>query len=130
MSIEIEPYLLLPLFSDREALKKGFGAMQRAAHALMIEKGWYDPPKTFTESVAMVHSEASESLDEFRNGNLDRGIYYGEDGKPEGVGIELADIVLRVMDLAEDNNIDLVECILIKHAFNMTRSHRHGGKKI
>jgi hypothetical protein len=116
--------------SDANDIRYGIRAMQRAAHALAVAKGWYSPRKTFTEAIALIHSEISEALEEYRNGNLERGIYYGENGKPEGVDIELADAVIRIMDLAEDNKIDLGEALLVKHKFNMTREFRHGGKKV
>jgi NTP pyrophosphatase (non-canonical NTP hydrolase) len=46
-----------------------------------------------------------------------------------GFPSELADIVIRVADLAGALGIDLAEAIRIKLAFNRTRTHRHGGKK-
>lgn len=48
--------------------------------------------------------------------------------KPEGMGSELADIVIRVCDLAEDLGIDLADEIKRKMRYNETRAHRHGGK--
>jgi len=48
--------------------------------------------------------------------------------KPEGFGSELADIVIRVFDLAEDLGIDLAAEIKRKMLFNESRAYRHGGK--
>jgi NTP pyrophosphatase (non-canonical NTP hydrolase) len=53
----------------------------------------------------------------------------GED-KPIGFASELADVVIRVMDLAEAMGIDLEREILLKHEYNLTREHRHGGKAL
>lgn len=50
--------------------------------------------------------------------------------KPIGFDSELADIVIRVMDLAEHLGIDLERAIQEKHEFNQTRPMRHGGKRI
>lgn len=50
--------------------------------------------------------------------------------KPEGLPIELADVVIRAFDLAERFNIDIVDAIEKKMRFNETRSFRHGGKKL
>jgi NTP pyrophosphatase (non-canonical NTP hydrolase) len=50
--------------------------------------------------------------------------------KPEGFGIELADAIIRIMDLAEWLDIDLAEMIGIKAEYNKSRPMRHGGKKV
>ena len=51
-------------------------------------------------------------------------------GKPEGIPAELADVVIRIMDMCEHYGIDLASAILEKHEFNKTRAYRHGGKVI
>ena len=50
------------------------------------------------------------------------------DQKPEGLGSELADIVIRCFDMAGGHNFDLGAAILAKLRYNATRAHRHGGK--
>lgn len=47
-------------------------------------------------------------------------------GKPEGVPSELADIVIRVLDLADEAGIDLATVIESKLEYNNTRAFRHG----
>lgn len=49
-------------------------------------------------------------------------------GKPEGLVVELADAVIRIADLCGAFGLDLAAAIEIKHAYNETRPHRHGGK--
>lgn len=54
----------------------------------------------------------------------------GYDVKPIGFAIELADAMIRIMDLAGHLGIDLTAAITEKMAYNETRPLRHGGKTI
>jgi NTP pyrophosphatase (non-canonical NTP hydrolase) len=82
---------------------------------------------TIPEKLALVHSEVSEALECYRDGEVSAEIGLG--GKPEGLPSELADIVIRVCDLAGALGIDLDTAIKAKAAFNETREIMHGGKK-
>ena len=48
--------------------------------------------------------------------------------KPEGFGIELADVLIRVINLMSDLGIDAEDMIRIKSAYNNTRPLMHGKK--
>lgn len=50
--------------------------------------------------------------------------------KPEGFGPELADIVIRVLETAQENGIELLDELLEKMEYNESREIRHGGKSI
>lgn len=50
--------------------------------------------------------------------------------KPEGVGSEAADILIRLLDFVDRYDIDLLWEVERKLAFNRTRGHRHGGKRV
>lgn len=49
--------------------------------------------------------------------------------KPEGIGIEIADAIMRLADIAYATGIDLQKCIDIKMEFNAQRPMLHGGRK-
>jgi len=92
------------------------------------------------EKLLLVHSEITEAVEEYRNGKPFRLVYgidkegmprqigMDPDDKPEGFPTELADAVIRILDLAEACGIDLEGEIERKMAHNLTRAQRHGGK--
>lgn len=107
------------------------------SYAEAIAKGWHAEPRSFGDLIALCHSELSEALEEFRSGrkpyetwyrDCDRPYDNPQPAKPEGVPIELADVVIRIADMCGRYGIDLEEAIRIKLAYNKTRSQRHGGK--
>ncbi len=50
--------------------------------------------------------------------------------KPEGEMAELADVVIRVMDIFGLRKWDLEKAIRAKHDYNITRALKHGGKAL
>lgn len=112
--------------------------MVDSVHAMAESKGWH-PWKAkalapTTEQVgawiALMHSELSEALEELRKGPDFLPMYQGENGKPEGLVVELADCVIRIMDVCGALRLDLGEAVEAKVAYNSTRSNRHGGKAL
>lgn len=91
-------------------------------------KGWGED-RTFGDIIALMHSELSEALEEYRNGMTVTKIYF-DDTKPCGISIELADCVIRIMHFCGKFHVDLEHAILTKIAYNRNRPFRHGGKVI
>lgn len=90
------------------------------------EKGWHEGGVNVPEKLCLIHSEVSEGLECYRNG--EDSYYETVEGKPCGLSTELADVVIRIADLTEYLGIDLEAAIIKKMAYNKTRAHRHGGK--
>ena len=101
--------------------------LQKSIHNLAIKKGWWESDRKIPELLCLIHSEISEALETYRIKGIENWI---ENGKPEGVAVELADAIIRILDLSEYFGFDIEKYILDKHEYNKSRSYRHGGKKI
>lgn len=117
------------LQEEKEMLIKN---LQKRAHATATAKGWHDKKVSPVECLALVQCEISEAIEEVRKGKRMNEAYFSPSNpsKPEGVPSELADAVIRILDLSEEFGIDLEQAIAEKMAFNETRPYRHGGKKM
>jgi NTP pyrophosphatase (non-canonical NTP hydrolase) len=80
------------------------------------------------EKLMLIVTEVAEVMEAYREkGHAPGGIvWYREDGKPEGMASEMADIAIRLADLAEALGIDLDAAIREKMTFNETRPYKHG----
>lgn len=105
--------------------EKALGIMEiREGHTLTPEQhAWIG------NKLMLMVSEIAEAHDEIRNHHALHEIYQnGNDPKPEGFPTELADVVIRIMDLCHNLGIDLENAINVKLAYNRTRGFKHGGK--
>ena len=94
-------------------------------------KGFTDGNLTFQDTVEklmLTVSELAEALEELRAGKGLTEIYYNFDrpDKPEGFPIELADAVIRILQLAAASDIDMDVAVAIKNAYNGNRPYKHG----
>ena len=94
------------------------------------DKGWWDQELNIGEKLALIHSEISEALEEYRSHGEQKQYIRESDGKPEGFVFELADTIIRIADLCGGLELDLEKALRTKMNFNLTRPYRHGNKKI
>jgi len=95
-------------------------------------KGFWDGPdrnRLIPEKIALMHSELSEALEEYRNKHAPDEIYF-KDGKPEGIPVEIADLIIRALDFCAGYGINIDEVMEAKMKYNASRPFMHGGKLI
>lgn len=109
--------------------------LMRDAFATAKAKGfWKDHDQIHTNplivgvQIGLIVSEAVEALEAWRlSGDVTN--TYGDNGKPEGLPSELADVVIRVAQLCEAMGVDLEGAIGEKMRYNETRPLLHGGRR-
>ena len=100
--------------------------VEELVHDMAKEKGWWRDKRNDGELIALMHSELSEALEGLRAGNPTS----EKLGKPfTQAEEELADLVIRLMDMAAARGWNIPEAILEKVQYNAERPYRHGGKK-
>jgi NTP pyrophosphatase (non-canonical NTP hydrolase) len=102
-----------------------FAAMQHHVWEISENHGFHKGPtgNLPTEKIALIHGELSEALEELRLPNLRAD---EKCSNYRAVTVELADAVIRIMDLAEILSLDLAGAIEAKSAYNETRPYMHG----
>ncbi len=103
---------------------QAFNQLAAKTHANAREKGFWDKDKNDGECIALMHSELSEALEAIRNYNPP------DNHIPDFLGTEaeLADCIIRIMDLAHARKWRVAEAIIAKMEYNSNRPFMHGKK--
>lgn len=102
-----------------------FNSVQRRCQEISAEHGFWDGEwsnERLASKIALAHSELSETLEAMRDGNPASAKIQGFTLAEE----EIADTIIRLMDLAQYKQWRLAEAILAKMHYNETRPHKHG----
>lgn len=105
------------------------GTVAMICHQVAREHGWWDDKRTLGDQIALMHSELSEALEEYRNGHKPHEVRI-EGTKPEGVPVELADCIIRIFDTLTYYGVDVEKVLMDKIRYNKSRPFRHGGKTL
>ena len=122
--------------------------LSKEIHENAVNHGWWSEPRNLLEIAALCHSELSEAVEEYRAG---RPLVYHkcespeheclemedatcncyEDkcigfGKPEGVAVEMADCLIRILDWFGHEELDVDAIVREKMEYNKRRPYKHG----
>ena len=87
-------------------------------------KGFWDEERNIGELIALIHSEVSELLEAYRDDNPKSKKIHGYSQAEE----EIADIIIRCLDLCGKERFNIEEAIFAKLAYNRGRPMKHGRK--
>nr|UVX62855.1 MAG: MazG-like family protein [Bacteriophage sp.] len=98
--------------------------MQARIHQQNKEMGWWDNPREMGTLLCLVHSEISEAMEGERKGLMD-------DHLPHRsmLEVELADAMIRIMDIAASRGLDLAGAIVEKVDYNRKRADHQPGAR-
>lgn len=103
-----------------------------AIRANNIRLGWEDKERSFDEWSNLFYTEITEAYEEHRAGHGPTEVYYSVDShgfdKPEGIPVEYADEVIRIMHFFAFHGMSLADMISLKMNYNRIRQYRHGNK--
>lgn len=117
-----------------EEFCENWDAMQIVVNAWANRKGWNEKTPPFAEEIANLQGELAEAWEHYRcRKPLDEvffseGELAGVNNKPDGVPVELADVLIRMLHVCARWNIPIMRAFIEKLAYNERRSYRHGNK--
>ena len=121
--------------------------LQNEVWKVAEESGWHEKEISFGDFISNCHGELSEAFEIYKEKGasavsvstpfewLEHVSHGVVDMKvvasiPTGIPVELADVIMRILDFCEAHGIDMQGAIQDKLEFNKTREHRHGGKVV
>lgn len=107
-------------------------------------KGFTITKENIDQKLLLGVSEICEAHEELRDGHTFEEVYYEgmtglpfsakfdlipnfpSDKKPEGFAVEIADAIIRLLDICHATGINIDEVVELKLAYNQTRPPKHG----
>ena len=83
-----------------------------------VQKGWWKKDRNLGEAICLIHAELSEAFEALRKGNPP----HSKLPDLSEVEVALAEVIIRIMDLASKKGWRVGEALVRKHHFDKTAS--------
>lgn len=96
--------------------------ISKQVHDISVSKGWWESNRSNAETLMLIVTELAECCEGLRHGNPQ------SESIPEfsNAEEELADTIIRIMDMAVGEGFDLAGAIFAKIEYNKSRPRKHG----
>src|ERR1044072_9321190 len=112
--------------SERYCRMKSLTTMAAEVAALNTEKGWRTGDVSWGDHTALLHTEIAEATDAYRVRKLAE--YTTSTGKPDDVASELADALIRLLDMLDVHRVALpwtdLDEVTAAYLTDMPSAHR------
>lgn len=99
---------------------KGLNQWAREIDECGERQGWNERFE-LGDTIATIQTKMSEALEEMEENQDPTDVYYPDDGNPEGFGVKLADVIIRVLHICARYAIDIEALMELKMEYNRTR---------
>ena len=110
--------------SEQQLARHSLNMLSQQIHHTQVKAGWYKNPITrrkfdrnVMEMLCLIHSEVSEAAEGYRKNLMDDKLPHRK-----MLEVELADVLIRIFDLAGYQDLDLGGALIEKMEYNASRA--------